>query len=244
MAHRGFSGKYPENTMLAFEKAVFEGNCDGFETDVHMSADGALIVIHDDTLDRTTTGSGRVDAMEYSQLQKLDAGVKYDAVFAGERIPLLADVLELVKKRDLMLNIELKNMSVTSPGLETRVIELVRSMDMVEQVQLSSFNHISMVQCARIAPEIYTALLYMQPMYEAWIYALHCGAKALNPYFLLAQYEPQLAAYCADLGLDINVWTVDEPEEIAEMCKLVKRGSIISNYPDRVHAALRGSKKA
>lgn len=107
-AHRGFSEKYPENTMEAFRAAIDAG-VDEIETDVRMSADGELVLIHDDNVSRTTDGTGKVCEMTLAELKKLDAGVKKGKEFAGARIPTLRELLELCKEHPtLTLDIELK----------------------------------------------------------------------------------------------------------------------------------------
>ena len=107
-AHRGFSEKYPENTMAAFRAAI-EAGADEIETDVRMTADGELVLIHDDNVSRTTDGTGKVCEMTLAELKKLDAGVKKGKEFAGARIPTLRELLELCKEHPaLTLDIELK----------------------------------------------------------------------------------------------------------------------------------------
>lgn len=107
-AHRGFSEKYPENTMEAFRAAI-EAGADEIETDVRMTADGELVLIHDGAVDRTTDGAGTVEKMTLAELKKLDAGVKKGAEFAGARVPTLRELFELVKDHPtLTLDIELK----------------------------------------------------------------------------------------------------------------------------------------
>ena len=107
LAHRGYSAKAPENTMAAFELALAVG-ADGIELDVHMTRDGEIVVIHDDTLDRTTNGKGPVSDQTMAELRELDAGSWFSPEFAGERIPTLKLVLELIKDKDVLLNIEIK----------------------------------------------------------------------------------------------------------------------------------------
>ena len=106
-AHRGFCAKYPENTMEAFKAAIAVG-ADEIETDVRMSADGELVLIHDHTVERTTNGTGFVREKTLAELRALDAGVKMGAEFAGAKIPTLREFLELVKDTDMTVDIELK----------------------------------------------------------------------------------------------------------------------------------------
>ena len=107
-AHRGYSGKYPENTMRAFREAI-KLDIDQIETDVHMAADGNIVIIHDADPYRVTGVHGRIADMTLREIKALDAGAFKGAAFAGERIPLLEAFAELVKDTDLTFNIELKD---------------------------------------------------------------------------------------------------------------------------------------
>ncbi|MDR1205387.1 MAG: glycerophosphodiester phosphodiesterase [Peptococcaceae bacterium] len=233
LAHRGFAGEYPENTMLAFERAI-EAGCDGFETDVQLSADSETVLIHDETVDRTTDGSGVVCELTLEQIRRLDAG-------EGERAPTLAELLRLVRERGLWLNIELKNGMAPRPGMEAAVIRQVRAFGLTERVILSSFNHRSMVLCKQLAPEIRTGLLYMQPLHEVQKYARTCGADAIHPHYLLATRDPDLTPLCREARVAMNVWTADDPDVIAQLAQ-ANVNAIISNYPNRVRAVLEGVK--
>ena len=107
-AHRGFSGKYPENTLLAFRRAA-ELDVFGVEFDVHLTADGQLVVIHDETINRTSTGSGFVKDMTLDELRQYEYGGWFGEQFAGERIPTLHEVLAAFRKTAHVLNIEIKS---------------------------------------------------------------------------------------------------------------------------------------
>ncbi|MBE9472348.1 MAG: glycerophosphodiester phosphodiesterase, partial [Chloroflexi bacterium] len=171
IAHRGASAVAPPNTLAAFEKAV-ELGADGIEFDVHLSADGVLVVIHDFNVDDTTDGSGRVAEMTLAQLKQLDAGSRFDPAFAGERIPTLEEVLETVGSR-LLLNIELKCFSLRDNGLERAVIAQVKRHGPAARVLLSSFNPFSLRRAKKIAPHIPVGLLYAPwlplPLRRAWL---------------------------------------------------------------------------
>ena len=106
-AHRGFSGKYPENTMLAFEKAV-EAGCEGIELDVHFSKDQELVIIHDEKVDRTSDGNGYVKDFTYEELKKISFSYKFAEEIGFQKIPTLKEYFEFVKDKDLITNIELK----------------------------------------------------------------------------------------------------------------------------------------
>ncbi|MEE8523355.1 MAG: glycerophosphodiester phosphodiesterase family protein, partial [Thermoanaerobaculia bacterium] len=141
IAHRGFSGVAPENTLVAIRKAIDVG-ADMAEIDVLLSRDRHVVVIHDDTLDRTTDGKGPVEDLSLEELRRLDAGSWFSAEFAGERMPTLAEVLDLVRGR-ILLNVEIKSEAVTREiegGIVDRVLRLIAEREMGDQVILSSFE--------------------------------------------------------------------------------------------------------
>lgn len=232
-AHRGASGHAPENTMAAFKLAIEEG-ADGIELDVQMSADGKLVVIHDETLERTTSGQGLVSKHTYDQLRALDASFTF-AHCRGETIPLLSQVLELLQPAGLELNIELKNGLLPYDGLEREVVRLVREYAMERQVVLSSFNHYSVAHLARYAPDMETAILYEAGLYRPWEYAAHVGARGLHPYFYAA--PPEIVRASQQAGLKIRPWTVNREEDFRRLA-LSGVDAIITDYPKRMRALL------
>ena len=141
LAHRGFSGQYPENSPLAFQMAVEKTCVDGIESDVHISKDGKLIVFHDASVERTSNGTGFIRDMTYDELLELDIGAWKSPAFAGQHIWTLGQLLDFCKETKLLLNLELKNYEVFYEGLEQRVIDEVCARKMQEQVFVSSFNH-------------------------------------------------------------------------------------------------------
>lgn len=171
LAHRGFSGKYPENSPLAFRMTAEETSADGIESDVHMTRDGRLVIFHDDEVSRTSNGRGYIRDMTYDELYSLDIGAWKDADFAGEHIWTLEQLLDFCKKTGLVLNLELKNGDVFYPGLEQRVCQLLRERRMQEQVFISSFNHHSMSIFKSLCPEVETGLLYSSPLVNTPEYA-------------------------------------------------------------------------
>jgi len=162
IAHRGASLAAPPNTLAAFEKAI-ELGADGVELDVHLSADGVPVVIHDFTVDAITDGSGRVAELTLTQLKQLDAGSSFDPAFGGERVPTLEEVLKHIGNR-VLLNIELKTTSLCDKGLEQAVITLVEHHGLIERVLLSSFNPFALRRAKRIAPHIPAGLLHAHSM--------------------------------------------------------------------------------
>ena len=153
IGHRGFSGLYPENTMLSFQKAL-EAGVDGFEFDTHLTKDGEIVVIHDEKIDRTTNGTGFVKDYTYEELKQFDASSCSPASMASTISPALREYFELTKGMNLMTNIELKNSIIWYDGMEEKVIAMIREYGVEEQIVLSSFNHYSIMKCKKLAPEL------------------------------------------------------------------------------------------
>jgi len=152
-AHRGYSGKYPENTLISFKKAI-EYGANGIETDVQMSRDGELILIHDEKIDRTSNGTGYVFNMSYDELRKLDFGTWKSKKFHSEKIPKLSELLELVQDKNIELNLEIKNNIIHYPNIEEKIIALISEFKMEDMVIISSFNHDSVLKCKNINNKI------------------------------------------------------------------------------------------
>lgn len=230
-AHRGFSGRYPENSPLAFRKAVEETEADGIESDVHMTKDGKLVIFHDAAVERTSNGNGYIKDMTYEELLTLDIGGWKSPEFAGERIWTLAQLLDFCKETRMLLNMELKNYEVFYPELEERVIAEIRAARMEERVFVSSFNHISMQRFKALCPDIKTGLLYDKPLLDIERYIQRSSADNMHPRYMLLQYQPELVDLFHSRNMKVNTWTVDDEESMRDM---LARGvdCIISNYPD------------
>ena len=142
IGHRGYPARYPENTLASFKGAI-EAGCDMIELDVTLTRDRRVVVIHDDTLDRTTSGRGAVRDHGFMEIRTLDAGSWFDGRFAGERVPELAEVLDLTAGR-CMLNIEIKESAFEAgypaDAAERQVVNLVKTGGAMERVIVSSFD--------------------------------------------------------------------------------------------------------
>lgn len=165
VAHRGYSSKYPENTLAAFTAAADAG-AHMIELDVCLSRDRRLVVMHDDTVDRTTNGSGAVKTFSWRQLSRLDAGSWFDPSFSGEKVPLLEQVLDAVKSR-LLVNIEIKPEAferlASADAVEHQVMALVRKKKMVDDVLVSSFEWQILENLRQLDPDIALGLLSDAP---------------------------------------------------------------------------------
>jgi len=239
LAHRGANTDAPENTMAAFRKAV-EVGASGLEFDVQLSKDGTVVVIHDEKLERTTSGSGLVKDYTQEELQRLDAGKWFGEEFAGAKIPTLDQVLDEFASTKLVYNIELKSGIVLYPGLEEKVIEAVTSRNLEDQVVISSFNHYSLVTCRELNKDIRTGMLYVAGLYEPWEYALKIGCYSVHPLFYHLQH-PELVSGFREHNLAIYAWTVNEP---VYMELMVAGGidAIITDRPQDLQKIIDGGK--
>lgn len=216
-AHRGSRREAPENTLPAFELAVAQG-ADGVEFDVQLTADGAMVVIHDETVERTTDGHGRVVAYSLSQLQRLDASAGM-AGFSRVRIPSIDEVLELLAPSGLRLNIELKNSIEDYPGLEEMVLAAIDSHGIADRVVLSSFNHYSLKKLQALGSSSELGMLYTDPLYKPWRYAAKLGVGAIHPparFVLGGSYVRRAHAS----GLAVRPWVVNGERKLARMFHL------------------------
>ncbi|MFD2214094.1 glycerophosphodiester phosphodiesterase [Metabacillus endolithicus] len=231
IGHRGAAGTYPENTMLSFQGA-HQAGANGIELDVQMTKDGELVVIHDETVDRTTNGSGYVKDLTLKQLSHLDACYTFKQYSKKTPIPTLEEVLNWASQLQdsFVVNIEFKNGIIQYPHLEQKTIELIHKYNMQKSVIISSFNHYSLVTCKQIDAEIETAILYMEGLYKPWDYAKTVGAKGLHPHYYAVNSfilnEARLNS------LDVRPFTVND-EEV--MKNLVNDGcaAFITDFPEK-----------
>ena len=230
-AHRGFSGLYPENTMLAFRKAVEIDGCDGIEFDVHLTKDLVPVIIHDETLDRTcVNGSGFIKDYTYDELKKFDVSFKFAGQCEPQHIPTLREYFELVKDTKIITNIELKTSNYEYDGIEQIVYDMIMEYGLKDRIIISSFNHFTIKRMKAICPDMKCGLLTETWMINAGKYTSEQGVECLHPIHFNMQ-EKHLAEV-KKYGLEVNVWTVNEEEDIRNM---INRGvdSIIGNFPDR-----------
>ena len=226
IAHRGASAAAPANTMAAFHQAAALG-ADGIEFDVHLSADGVPVVIHDFTLDATTDGTGRVRDQSLAQLKRLDAGSYFGPEFAGQRIPTLEEVLDTFGGR-LLLNAELKSASLHDGRLEEAVGGLTKRYELVEHVIVSSFNPLSLRRIKRVVPGIRVGLNYSSYLPLHWL-AWMIPHEAKHPHHTLVNARSLASA--RRRGYLVNAWTVDDPAEMERLATLGVDG-ILTNVPD------------
>ncbi len=230
IAHRGFSSLFPENTMLAFREALANG-ATGLECDVQLTADGEIIIFHDEEVYRITGNRGLVKDFSWNEISRMDAGRHKGEKFRGEGIPRLQDLLELIKNRDIILNIELKNGIIPYPNLEKKAIEMVEKFSLAHQVIISSFNHPSLLTVKEHNPNIKTSLLFFARMYKPWKYTSEVKVDGIHPFWM--GVDGALLKGAQKNGLFVNPFTVNN---LDDMYSLLKAGvdGIITDYPDRL----------
>lgn len=227
LGHRGASGYAPENTLEAFKLAMDMG-ADGFELDVHLSKDGELVVIHDETVDRTTNGTGFVGEMTLAELKALDAS-NHKEGYQGAKIPTLAEVYDLIRDTDHIVNVEIKTDNIFYPQLEEKVLALEKEKGMEGRVVYSSFNHYTVKKIRALAPDAQIGMLFGDVLVEPYDYCKSLGANLLHPSKANLNV-PGFAEKAKEAGLGMNVWTVNEVEYM-EKCLACGAG-IVTNYPD------------
>lgn len=205
IAHRGGKRWAPENTLSAFKKSL-EAQVDGIELDIHKCKSGELVVIHDDTLNRTTSGTGYVKDATWQELSQLDCGNWYSPAFKGEKLPLLSDVLNLIKGK-ILINIEIKNCPVNYAGIEDDLLKLLESYPYSDKIIISSFDHTVLERIHKKTSRYKLALLGDSVMHNLGGYAREVGATAWNPDFDCVRKDTVKAAH--DSSITVNTWTVN-----------------------------------
>lgn len=199
VAHRGLSAEYPENTMLSFSKAV-ETGCDGIELDVQLTKDGQIVVIHDETVDRTTNGKGKVRDYSLEELRRLDASGGRSGDFGFNPIPTFQEYLDFIADKPQWTNIEIKNSIFPYPGLVDKVAEAVREKGLEGKVLFSSFNHQSLLRLRKLLPRTEIAFIESSWLVSAGAYCRAAGADYLNPRFCFLTEENVAELRAAEIG--------------------------------------------
>jgi len=222
IGHRGARGYEPENTLRGFQKAI-ELHVDQIELDVHLSSDNELMVIHDETIDRTTNGKGFVNQFSLQELKDF-------RMEKEQQIPTLSEVLDLIDQKN-SINIELKSYETADKVLELIEKYVLEKKWKYNQFLVSSFDWNALQQVAFSNPEISIGVLTETDLNLALAFAKAIQAKSIHPYFHLLTQE-NTASMQAE-GFQIFPWTVNEIEDIERIKKFDVDG-IISDFPDRL----------
>ena len=258
IAHRGASSLAPENTLAAAQLAL-TGGADMWEVDVGLTADGQPILLHDDTLARTSNvmelfpqrqpwwlhqfslaeirqldfGSWYVETDPFGQIAAGQVAAADFAAYAGERAPILAEALAFTRANDWRINVEIKDLSGTvgDAHIVERVVQLVEQMKMIDRTLVSSFNHQYLARVRMMNPNLATAALVEEAVADPQQLLGRLAAQAYHP--PASAIQPQQIADLRQAGYEVNVWTVDEVET---MRRLIAAGvsGIITNFPHRL----------
>ena len=251
--HRGASAYASENSLTAFTLAVQQG-AEAIELDAHLTRDGHVVVLHDDTVDATTNGRGAVAAMTLEQTRQLRLHARtrgktgqLGTVVVDEPLPLLSEVLERIAPSGVTINVELKG----GPGstLADAVARLVAERGLAEQVLISSFDRATLAYVQERYGHLRRALLFPSSNIEgmmsgmlnsqAWVTGAHMlGCEAIHPFWRVVSLG--LTSRAHDLGMEVNVWTVDDAATIRRLVAMDVDG-IITNDPATAHTIVRQS---
>ena len=225
-AHRGASAYAPENTLPAFQMAV-DMHADGVELDVHLSADGKLIVCHDENIKRTSDGEGLIAKMTLAELRRFSFNAGKES-FGFVPVPTLDEVYALLAPTGLSVNVEIKD---ANPKLPALCVELAEKYGMTDRVIYSSFDHYTLLGIHAENPRLPVAPLYSSNIVFPWLYASLFGAAAIHPHYGDLSRAPEEITECHTRGIRVHYWTVDDPAVIETVAK-AGCDAIISNKPD------------
>ena len=228
-AHRGDSGHAPENTLAAFKSALNAG-ADGIECDIHLTKDGRFAVCHDETIDRTSTGTGAIADMSFNHLREYDFGVKFGMQFEGEKIPSLEEMLEVVKPMRI-INIEIKQFvpNAVCENPYKKLCVMLHDYAVFNKTVISSFSVEALKAVHEADNKIYTAYLCNPKRQERTVetaLSLKCGA--IHPHFAHISYNYIREAKAA--GLAVSAWTANSSAELI-FCKHAGCDAVITDEP-------------
>ncbi|MDO4178945.1 MAG: glycerophosphodiester phosphodiesterase [Phascolarctobacterium sp.] len=230
-AHRGFSGYYPENTMLAFQKVAEETLADGIELDIQLTKDGEIVIMHDETLDRTSNGTGNLNDHTLEELKTLSVGVNMKGFFPRQTIPTLREYFTWLKTTKLITNIELKTSIYEYDGIVEKLIAMVKEFGLEKQIWYSSFNHYTIQKVKELMPDAICGLLT-----ESWVinYGKYCAGQGAYSANVIYTYclKPGIADELHAHGIKLQAWTANT-EEVMQALVDNHVDVLITNYPDK-----------
>ena len=223
---------YPENTALAFKKAV-EYPIWGIECDVHMTKDGQVVICHDERIDRTSNGKGLIKDLSLSQLREYNFYGKFPEQASEDTlIWTLEEFFEWFAEEAIKVNIELKTNIFPYPGIVDAVADSIEKYDMLDRVIISSFNHESILDIKARLPEIQTAFLTMSLMVEPHQYLLNHSVDAYHPLYF--SVNERIVKGCHSHSIKVHPYTIDDLENVQKMYDLGV-DAVITNQVDKVY---------
>jgi glycerophosphoryl diester phosphodiesterase len=228
VAHRGASGTHPENTAAAFGEAIRLG-VDAIEFDIHRSVDGGLIVIHDDTVDRTSNGSGDVARLTSAQILALDAGSWFDSSFTGQGFLVLEEVLDLIPQ-SVRLNVHVKAHDEDRQQVAPEVVDLLQSRGRLDNAFMAA-DYETLVCARRHEPSLQVCNLSIRPAEDYVSRCADMGCRILQPGH--AMTTSQLVDEAHAHGMEVNPFFADEEDEMRRLIDCGVDG-ILTNQPERL----------
>jgi glycerophosphoryl diester phosphodiesterase len=248
MVHQGGDGLWPGDTLYAFERAA-ELGVDVLEMDIHMTADGVIVTMHDSTVDRTTDGAGAISEMTYAEISMLDAGYDWSPE-GGETTPYRGQGISVPRLEDIfaafpdyLMNIEIKQ---EEPSLAEPFCALIREYGMADRVLVASFHDAAIREFRAVCPEVATSAAMNETIVYFALETAFLGATYSPPAFAVQVPEyrsglhvltPRFVNVAQRRGMQVHVWTVNEEADMRRMIALGVDG-IITDYPDRLLAVL------
>jgi len=243
-AHRGYSGMYPENTMASFSAAA-EVGCYGIELDVQLTKDGEVVIIHDETVNRTTDKKGFVRDYTLLELQNLNASKLHEKMAPDEHIPTFKEYCAFIKNKNIVTNVELKTSVYYYEGLEEKTLKIIKEFGLEDRILFSSFNPLSLVKIQQLIPQVFLentyghisvpcALLDEYPLDNAGALCRQNGYVAFHPgmNLLNKKHIRDRIQNCHDNGIAVNVWTVNKYSDYKRLEKAGVDG-VFTNFCEK-----------
>jgi glycerophosphoryl diester phosphodiesterase len=229
-AHRGASLEAPENTLPAFELALQQG-CQAIELDVQLTRDEQLVVCHDETIDRTTDGTGYIMAQTLASLKHRDAGSWFSKEFQGTKMPTLEEVFAICH-RDVLINVEIKNIPIFYQGIEEKIVSLIRRFGFEENTIVSSFDHEALLVTQELQPKLKIGVLLANRLIEPWRYIKQAKLQAYSIHPIYTFVDERFLVQSHNAGLKVFPFTVDDRKDFEWLSGLGVDG-IFTNIPAR-----------
>ncbi|HET6315191.1 MAG TPA: glycerophosphodiester phosphodiesterase family protein [Chloroflexota bacterium] len=235
VGHRGAMGYRPENTLASYEYALQLG-ADWIECDCHLSRDGALVIMHDESVDRTTNGHGLVRDHTLAELKQLDAGSWFSSEFKDQRVLTVEELLDWARQKDTVVDIEIKNAPLYYGGIEDAVIAALKGTEMTDQAIVISFDHRAVGKVKALDARVATGVLYAcRPADGGLAIATAVNADALLPHWAYVTREDVDIAHTA--GLSVAPWATSDPAILQHLIAAGVDG-IGTNHPDVLRRVL------
>lgn len=228
-AHRGSLTEAPENTLPAFQKALDHG-AKGIELDVQLTKDDQLVVCHNHTFAKYNDAiTGRIRDYTLDEVKQIDVGSAFSEEFKGVALPTLEEVLEIVPS-DVKLNIEIKNIPVIYPGIEGILLDCLRTYDRLDNLIISSFDHVALKNVQQMEPDVELGMLFYYRILRAWEYAKNSGLTISSIHPNNVYTDRSFVESCKTSGYKVYPYTVSTVERYAELVEYGVDG-VFSNSP-------------